>query len=121
VREVLSPSGLVFVDTGSGAGRMIQPDAAAAVMTGDSLLAFGAGWDTATSAPTGVGVTVYALDGTVRAHLFGTTPITEVQTQGGLAYVTLPDRLGHIAVVDGATGEVLRTVWRSTLRVLPNY
>ncbi len=120
-RETLTPSGLVLVDTGSGAARMVQRDAAAAVMTGGSLFAFGTGWDTATSDASGAGVTVYALDGTQRAHLFGTTPITEVQTQAGLAYVTLPDRLGHIAVVDGATGSVLRTVSRPTLRVLPNY
>lgn len=117
-RETLTPSGLVLVDTNSGATRMVQRDAAAAVLAGGSLLAFGVGWDTATPAPSGSGVTVYAFDGAQRAHLFGSTPITEVQTQGGLAYVSLPDRTGHIAVVDGTTGRVLRTVSRPTLRVL---
>lgn len=34
---------------------MVQRDAAAAVLAGDSLLAFGAGWDAATPAPSGSG------------------------------------------------------------------
>jgi hypothetical protein len=119
-RETLTPSGLVLVDTGGGAARMIQPDAADAVLAGGSVLTFGAGWDTTKPAPTGAGVTVWGVDGTLRAHLFGAMPIYEVQSYGGLAYVTLSDRSGHIAVVDGATGKVLRIVSRPTLRVLPN-
>ena len=73
-------------------------------------MAFGVGYGSGVpTRQTGSGVTVYGLDGTLRAHFFGTTPVRDVRAQGGLAYVSLPDRSGHIAVIDPAAGRVLRS------------
>jgi hypothetical protein len=41
-----------------------------------------------------------------------------VQAAGGLAYVSLRDRSGHIVVIDPAAGRVLRSVTRPSLQVL---
>jgi hypothetical protein len=118
LHETVTPSGLTIVDTRSGAARAIQPDASSVLRAGSSLLASGVAWDTAAPAPKGSGLTVYALDGTLRARLFGAAPISDVHVQAGLAYVSLPDRNGHVAVVDTATGRVLKQLYRPTLRVL---
>ncbi len=113
-----TPAGLYLVNAATGAARLVQRDAAAATVVGSSLLAFGVGYGSGADKETGSGVTVYGIDGTLRAHFFGTTPVRDVRVQGGLAYVSLPDRTGHIAVVDPASGRVLRTVNRPTLQVL---
>jgi hypothetical protein len=44
--------------------------------------------------------------------------VSDVKAQSGLAYVSLPDRTGHIAVLDPAAARVLRTINRPTLQVL---
>lgn len=118
LHETVTPSGLTIVDTRTGAARVIQTDASSVLRAGRSLLASGVAWDTAAPASKGSGLTVYALDGTLRARLFGAAPINEVHVQAGLAYVSLPDRNGHVAVVDTATGRVLKELYRPTLRVL---
>lgn len=118
LHETVTPSGLTIVDTRTGAARVIQADASSVLRAGTALLASGVAWDTASPAAKGSGLTVYALDGTLRARLFGAAPISELHVQAGLAYVSLPDRNGHVAVVDTATGRVLKELYRPTLRVL---
>jgi hypothetical protein len=118
LHETITPSGLSLVDTRTGASRAVQADASEVLAAGGSVLAFGTGWDTAAPAPRGSGLSVYDRDGTLRDRLFGAAPISEVHVQAGLAYVTLPDRNGHVAVVAASTGRVLRTLYRPTLRVL---
>jgi hypothetical protein len=113
-----TPAGLYLVKAETGAARLLQHDAAAAKVVGRSLLAYGAGYGTVAPKKTGSGLTVYELDGTLRAHLFGAAPVSEVKAYNGLAYVSLPDRSGHIAVVDPAAGRVLRTISRPSLQVL---
>jgi hypothetical protein len=61
---------------------------------------------------------MYGLVGTLRAHLFGKTPITDVRVHGNLAYVFTPGRNGRVAIVDVEAGKVLRTLTRATLEIL---
>jgi hypothetical protein len=121
LHETIKPSGLYIVDTRTGSARLLQADAAAASVVGRSLLAYGTGFDSASAGPTGSGVTVYSLDGTPRLHLFGRTPVSDVKTQSGLAYVTLPDRSGHIVVLDVDAGRVLATVTKPTLTLFARH
>ena len=67
------PAGLYLVNAATGAARLLQRDAAAAKVVGRSLLAFGVGYGSGAEKETGAGVTVYGIDGTLRAHFFGTT------------------------------------------------
>ncbi len=115
-----TPAGLYLVNAATGAARLLQRDAAAVKLVGRSLVAFGVGYGSGSGADkaTGSGVTVYGIDGTPRAHFFGTTPVRDVRAQGGLAYVSLPNRTGHIAVLDPAAARVLRTISRPALQVL---
>jgi hypothetical protein len=118
VQFATTPAGLYLLNVATGAAQVLQRDAGAVKLVGRSLIAFGAGYGSGSNKETGSGVTVYGLDGTVRAHFFGTTPVRDVRAQGGVAYVHLPDRTGHIAVIDPAAGRVLRTIRRPTLQVL---
>lgn len=110
-QETVTPAGLIVVDTRTWSQRMLQPDATTVVTAGASLLAFGAGWDSSTDTRSGSGLTVYGLDGTPRLHLFGRTSV-DAWTQGGLAYVSLHDRDGHMVVVDVDGGRILSSVTR---------
>jgi hypothetical protein len=113
-----TPAGLYLLNAATGAARLLQSNAAAVKVVGRSLLAYGVGYVGSPQQKTGAGVTVYGLDGTLRAHVLGTTPVSDVRAQGGLAYIALPDRSGHIAVLDPAAGRVLRTISRPSLEVL---
>jgi hypothetical protein len=118
VQFTTTPAGLYLVNVQTGTARLLQRDAAAAKLVGGALVAYGVGYGSGSNKEIGSGVTIYGLDGTLRAHFFGATPVNDVRSQGGLAYVHLPDRTGHIAVIDAASGRVLRTISRPTLQVL---
>ena len=120
IGETSTPSGLWIVDTKTWTQRLVQQDAAIAAVAGRLILAYGAGWTFKAGAEsqTGVGLSIYDLDGTLRAHLFGTTPIFGVSVQGRLAYAYLSGSTRRIAVVDTEAGKVLRTVTRPTLELL---
>jgi hypothetical protein len=117
VQQTVTPTGLLLVDTRTWSVRMLQADAAAAIASGGSLLAYGASYDSATDTK-GSGLTVYGLNGTRRGNLFGRTPISSVEAQGGLAYVWLPDRHGHVVVVGPKSVRVLANVTRPSLVLL---
>lgn len=118
VQQTMTPSGLFLVDTHTWEARMLQPDASTATTVGGSLLAYGASYESASDTRTGSGLTIYGLDGARRIHLFGETPIYGVQGQGGIAYVWLPDRNGHVVVVDSGSGRILANVTRPDLALL---
>jgi hypothetical protein len=118
VKQVtLAPTGLYLVNAETGAARLLQRDTAAVKLVGRSLLAF-VPFGTLFRKEAGAGLTLYGLDGTLRAHFFGSLLVGDVKALNGLAYVSLADRTGHIGVLDLAAARVLRTVSRPTLQVL---
>jgi hypothetical protein len=118
VSQAVTASGLLLIDTRTWAARMLQEDAAGAMAIGGSLLAYGSSYDSASRTRTGFGLTIYGLDGTRRVHLFGRTPIDSVEAQGGFGYVWLPDRAGHVVVIDPKSGRVLANVTRPSIALL---
>lgn len=66
----------------------------------------------------GSGLTIYGLDGTRRAHLFGRRPINSVEAHGGLAYVWLPARNGRVVVLDPSSRRLLASVTRPSVVLL---
>jgi hypothetical protein len=118
IRQIVTPSGLFLVDARTWVMRMLQQDATTAMAIGGSLLAYDSSSNSAPNAGTGSGLTIYGLDGSRRAHLFGRTPINSVEAQGGLAYVRLPDRAGHVVVVDPKSGRILANVTRPSIALL---
>jgi hypothetical protein len=117
-QQTTTPSGLLLLDTRTWATRVLQTDASTAFAVGDSLLAYSSSYDSSGSTPSGSGLTIYRLDGTRRLHLLDHTPITYVQAQGGLAYAWLPDRDGHLLVIDPTSGRILASVTTPLMALL---
>lgn len=118
VRQTITPSGLLLVDTRTWTTRLLHADATTATLIGGSLLAYDSSSNSAPNAGRGSGLTIYGLDGTRRAHLFGRRPINSVEAHGGLAYVWLPDRTGHVVVVDPKSRRILASVTRPSIALL---
>jgi hypothetical protein len=118
VQQTMTPSGLLLIDTNTWVARMLERNVSTAIAVGDSLLAYGSSYDSATRTQAGSGLTIYGLDGTRRLHLFGHTSVSYVQAEAGLAYVRLPDRDGHVVVVDPAARRILASVTRPRIALL---
>jgi hypothetical protein len=118
LRITTTPLGLYLVDVATGSTQLVKRDVASVRLVGRSLIAFGVAEDSTARNATGFGLSVLGLDGTERLHLFGSTPIVEVQSQGGLVYASLRDRSGHVVVVDPDAGRVLANVTRPGVGLL---
>ena len=118
LRYTKTPIGLSIVDVESGATRLVKRDVGSVLLVGRSLVTFGTASDSTVRNETGYGLSVLGLDGAERLHLFGSTPVSEVQAQGGLAYVSLTDRSGHFVVVDADAGRVVANVTRPAVRLV---
>jgi hypothetical protein len=117
-QQSTTPSGLLLLDTRTWASRVLQTNASRAIAVGDSLLAYTSNYDSTTSDRGGSGLTIYRLDGTLALHLLDQEPISYVQAQRDLAYVWLPDRNGHLLVVDPTSGRTLASVTKPRLTLL---
>lgn len=118
VSQTVTPSGLFLLDTRGWTRRLLRANATTATVIGGALLAYDSSSNSAPDAGRGSGLTIYALDGARRAHLFRRTPINSVEAQGGLAYVWLPDRSGHVVVVDPKSRRILASVTRPSIALL---
>jgi hypothetical protein len=118
MRQTVTPSGLSLIDTRTWSARALQPDASTAMVVGDSLLAYGSGYDSASDTITGSGLTIYRLDGTTRLHVLARTPVNDVQANGRLAYLFLRDRDGHVLVIDTHVGRILARITKPDIALL---
>jgi hypothetical protein len=97
-------AGLSLIDTRTWGIRKIDDEASDFALFENTLLAFGVtDWAASTKSP-GFGLVGYDLGGKELFHALEGTGVTWVEPVGGLAYVTLNEKL-H-AVVDAATGHV---------------
>jgi hypothetical protein len=97
-------AGLSLIDTRTWAIRKIDAEASDFARFENTLLAFGViDWAASTKSP-GFGLVGYDLGGKELFHALEGTGVSWVEAVGGLAYVTLNEKL-H-AVVDAATGHV---------------
>jgi hypothetical protein len=92
--EEWAPIGLSFLDTRTWTARQVDAGTASAALDRETLLGYGRG------------LSVFSLDGSLRFHLFGDEPITDVQAAQGLAYVGGCDRR-CFRIVDPSTGRLL--------------
>jgi hypothetical protein len=83
-----TPAGLTLVDTRDWTSRPVDAGAAFLTRAGDTLVAYGAPAFSTKPSPGGIGLRGYSPSGALRFQLFGTEQIGEVQTAGGLVYVT---------------------------------
>jgi hypothetical protein len=97
-------AGLSLIDTRTWAIRKIDDEASDFVHFENTLLAFGVTDWTASPESTGFGLVGYDFTGKELFRALEGTGVSWVEAVGGLAYVTLNEKL-H-AVVDGATGHV---------------
>jgi hypothetical protein len=104
--ELLSdttPSGLELLDTRTWRARTVDPGATRIAFAAGRILAYGAtlhGYE----ASGGMGLGVYAQDGTRVAHLFATEPVQRIQVDGTRAFV---DGRTSTSVVDLGSGAVV--------------
>jgi hypothetical protein len=102
-----TPAGLAIVDTRHWTTRVLDPQASDVSVADGALLATGGGWSSADEG-SGEGLAVYGADGTLVRRLFpGTRPYV-AGVVGSLAFVQ-EDGNGRYAVVDVATGRIVRT------------
>jgi hypothetical protein len=97
-------AGLSLIDTRTWAIRKIDDEASDFARFENTLLAFGVTDWAASSKPPGFGLVGYDLRGTELFHALEGIGVSWVEAVGGLAYVTLNEKL--FAVVDAATGHV---------------
>jgi hypothetical protein len=98
-----TPSGLELLDTRTWRGRRVDPGATRVAVAAGRILAYGAtlhGYE----ASGGMGLGVYAQDGTPVAHLFAAEPVQRIQVDRTRAFVDGP---ASTAVLDLGSGTVL--------------
>lgn len=101
-------AGLELIDTRDWGIRVLDRRAASATVADGSLLVWSDQYDSGTRLQTGSGLTAYDGSGHMRFHLFGTSPIAEVQVVGPRAFVEKTgDRTSYL-VVDLRTGRVVQ-------------
>ncbi len=107
-----SPTGLQLVDVRSGAIAMLEPRTSAHRFAQGVVLAFGGGYDAATSTWSGMGLSAFNTHGAGLWSALGDEPIGWVEVAGGYAYIPTPEETfpAGVRVIDLATGAVLRTV-----------
>ena len=98
------PSGLQLVDTRSWTVRTLDPGATRTAAADGRVIAYGVTWGEDDFVGTGMGLAIYARDGSRVAHLFGSTPIQRVQIVGSRAFV---DGQSPTSVVDLDSGAVV--------------
>jgi hypothetical protein len=98
------PAGLSLIDTRTWAIRKIDEEASDFARFENTLLAFGVTDWAASSKSPGFGLVGYDLRGNELFHALEGIGVSWVEAVGGLAYVTLNEKL--FAVVDAATGHV---------------
>ena len=110
---IAAAAGVTVIDTRDWSVRTVAGDASAAVVAGDTILAFGG-----THGPTGlrgVGVQGFGADGRRRFHLFGNRFVGSVRAVGRYAYVSQQSEAEtRIDVVDVTSGRLVRTVRKQT-------
>lgn len=104
-RGDVRPAGLSLVDTTTWAVRTIEPGAMTLAAADGALLT--TGWTSDGRRATGIGLTAYRPDGTLRFHLFGDAGAW-LQVYGRRAFVGLIGRPG-LRIVDLETGAVVGT------------
>jgi hypothetical protein len=83
------PAGLELVDTRAWTAKTIDRDADSFSVAGDTLLATGSRWTTASVLHTGTGLAAYTLDGRRRFRLFKKQEVWIGQVYGTRAFVSL--------------------------------
>ena len=108
VTESQSPAGLAIVDPRDWSWKTVDPATSSLVVAGNVLVAYS--WFA------NAGLAVYGLDGTARSHPLAGT-VDDVQLAGGLAFATMANGQ-KLAVVDLASGHVLRTAPATSANIL---
>lgn len=103
MREI--PAGVKLIDTRAWSSRTLDPAASSLAVAGDTLIAYGARWDSATRKMSGVGLTAFDQTGTVRFKRFGSTPIHAVQPLG--SRIAVQESARFYSVLDARTGGTL--------------
>lgn len=112
-------AGLSLIDTRTWAIRKIDDEASDFARFENTLLAFGVTDWGGSSTPPGFGLVGYDLGGKELFHALEGTGVSWVEAVGGLAYVTLNEKLR--VVVEAATGHVFgRTRTKKPLSLVTN-
>lgn len=109
IRTTQTPAGLSLVDTRNWSVRSVDPRASHAFPTGSGLLTSSALWDGQARKVRGAGLSLYDNAGNRRFHLFGERSVPYAVVVGQRALVAFLTSTASYAVVDLATGRVLRT------------
>jgi hypothetical protein len=113
IRWSQTPAGLSVVDTRDWSVRTIDPTASEAAPAGSGLLAWSSLWDSDVRKMGGTGLSLYDQAGNRRFHVFGERSIPSVAASGSRALVSFFTATASYAVVDLASGLVLRTEKRA--------
>jgi hypothetical protein len=108
-----TPAGLSLVDTRDWSIRTVDPTASEAVPAGPDLLTWSSLWDSQARKTSGTGLSVYDRGGNRRFHLFGERPVPYAAPSGSRALVAFLSSTASYAVIDLASGRVLRTEKRA--------
>jgi hypothetical protein len=110
---VSEAAGVRLIDTDNWSVRTLAEEASAAVVAGDTVLAFGG-----TQGPDGlggIGLQAFGSDGRERFHLFEDRYVAVVAAVGRYAYVSEQSEAEtQIEVVDITSGRVVRTIQKQT-------
>jgi hypothetical protein len=104
-REVLRPSGLQLIDTGTWTVRMVDPHTSGVMLAGGRLFATGYRYDSDDGEPKGYGLTIYGPGDRRPVHLMGSEEVWGTQVHGDLAYAS---HGSGYSVVDLRANRVLR-------------
>jgi hypothetical protein len=103
-----TPAGVTLVDTRDWTSKGVDEGASLVMRVGSTLVAYGGAYASGPNGGTGIGARGYSPDGALRFELFGTEQILEVQSAGGLVYVTGCDSR-CFRIVDPASGTLVGT------------
>jgi hypothetical protein len=113
IRWSQTPAGLSLVDTRDWSVRTIDSTASEALPAGSGLLTWSSLWDSDVGKMSGTGLSLYDQAGNRRFHLFGERSVPYAVPTGSRALVAFLTATASYAVVDLASGRVLRTEKRA--------
>ena len=109
---VSEAAGVRLIDVGTWSVRTLAENASAAVVAGDTILAFGG--TNGPGGPRGIGLRAFDREGRERFHVFGDRHVGAVSAVGRYAYVfEQAEAEMQVEIVDLHRGRVLPTVRRS--------
>jgi hypothetical protein len=103
MREIAA--GVKLIDTRGWRVRTLDPAAVSFAVAGETLLTYGARWDSATRKMSGVGLTAFGPTGSVRYKRFGSASIHIVHPLG--SRIAVQDSPRFYSILDARTGGVL--------------